>query len=560
MPPSLLRSAAYGAVMLASSALHNVFVTYYLALFSAHAALTPAWFFGGQAAFLVWNAVNDPLFGWLSDTLHPCVLCAGPRRRGLCGARSRALPGPLRSPPARLLRRTAAIRWGGLLWAAAFALVWWPPAHLGSTIAGLHFTASLLLYDSALTYVEVNHGALLAEMPGGVAARASANAWAAGGSALGCVSALAAYAAWRPGGGEGEEAGARFRSLTLALAVSAAVVFLAAAQVLEEEGAERQEGKEEAVGGEERLAATALGEEGEAEPAVGALGRMREGASSGDTGSGAASEQPGAWHRLAPSSESHVREHVEPLSESDPRARDRLEPSSARESLGRDHLDPSSELHTLTSHAGAPPAASPPPPSSGASPSTPSPSYLRLLLQLARSPRFRTFTLIATLQSFDCAFGKGFFVPAMDALRSGGGAGGPPAPSAGEPPASGSLSLRAGVIAASFLLPHCATLLWTPSLGTRGGLAAALARIFSGRLALLGVGWLASHAGGGGGGGDAARTGGPGARGLPLLAFMLGNRVLSESVCRLFPMALAELVEEDALVHKRVRGVGWEGG
>jgi hypothetical protein len=48
-----LRSVSYGAVMFASSALNNVFVTYYLATFTGGAlSLTPTYFYAGQTAFL----------------------------------------------------------------------------------------------------------------------------------------------------------------------------------------------------------------------------------------------------------------------------------------------------------------------------------------------------------------------------------------------------------------------------------------------------------------------------------------------------------------------------
>lgn len=33
--------------------------------------------------------------------------------------------------------------------------------------------------------------------------------------------------------------------------------------------------------------------------------------------------------------------------------------------------------------------------------------------------------------------------------------------------------------------------------------------------------------------------------------FMLANRVLSEAVCRLFPLVLSDVVDEDAVLHKR---------
>ncbi len=61
LPPSLssflssnFHLVAFGSVMLASAALNTVFVLYYVDLFtqSAHANLTPGWFYAGQTAYL----------------------------------------------------------------------------------------------------------------------------------------------------------------------------------------------------------------------------------------------------------------------------------------------------------------------------------------------------------------------------------------------------------------------------------------------------------------------------------------------------------------------------
>ena len=117
--------------------MNNVFVTYYLELF-LHSGITPMWFYCGQTVFMLWNAVNDPLFGWLSDNYLPLAAAKG--------------------------RRTTAIKYGGALWAVAFLLVWFPPAADKQWLLGLHFTLSLCFYDGMLSYVEVNHNALLAEM------------------------------------------------------------------------------------------------------------------------------------------------------------------------------------------------------------------------------------------------------------------------------------------------------------------------------------------------------------------------------------------------------------
>jgi len=192
-------------------------------------------------------------------------------------------------------------------------------------------------------------------------------------------------------------------------------------------------------------------------------------------------------------------------------------------------------------------------------PGSNNPSLSRLLRQLAASANFRVFTGVSVLQSLDCAFEKNFFVPLMDALLpallTAGVAGGH-----GTPPL-----LRGAVISLSFLLPHvCVVAGWTPLLRV-AGLPATLRVVMGSRATLLaaalalswswavvtGVVREAGH--------PSAQAGGGGGAGSPwaprgVLLFLLLNRVLSESVCRLFPLIKAELVDEDAQVHRRAHG------
>jgi hypothetical protein len=567
------RPAAYGAVMFASSALHNVFVTYYVALFAALPSLTPAWFYAGQLAFMVWNAVNDPLFGWLSDTMALPAWWAG----GGGGAQSA-------SP---LARRAGAIRWGGLGWAAAFLLVWWPwpgeggggeppaddatyydgagglssfsPAALAT---GAHFTLSLLLYDSALTYVEVNHGALLADMSHSGGERAGANAWAAGMAAAGSVTSLAAYATWDARGGHHQGA---FRAFVTALAAACAVVFVWASHVLSQP------------------------------PPLPPVGEAADGSSSSeDGGSKSRADYSVANGGGAPANGSAPATADGDVIDMPPATPSSSDGGAAmtRHRITRPHDDSGGSEH----NAAAPQldgdvaagAASPLVGGAGTGGTGGLRGYLVLLRQLAGSPSFRAFTAVSVLQTFDCTFEKNFFVPFMDLLALGGGGGGAAAAAVGsggedDPSPSGGLAaspatathLRGGVIALSFLLPHVLTIALTPLVRSRG-VGAVLSLVLRSRLALLAAVWAASRwlGGGNSSGGaaagplDADTSSGAGG-GSPLLAgdafaplsssaggvlaFMLANRVASESVCRLFPLVLSDLVDEDAARHRRVR-------
>ena len=170
------RGISFGAIMLASSAMNNLFVTYYLDLFMNVVHISPFWFYTGQFVFMVWNAVNDPLFGWLSDTMKSTLL-----------------------PRNALGRRLAIVKYVGILWALAFLLVWFPPQWgMGARpwVTGIHFAFVLCFYDGMLTMVEVNHSAILAEITTSNAERATFNAFSAVFAGIGSLTSFYGHAFW----------------------------------------------------------------------------------------------------------------------------------------------------------------------------------------------------------------------------------------------------------------------------------------------------------------------------------------------------------------------------
>jgi len=138
---------------------------------------------------MIWNALNDPLLGWISDTTSCHEQAVRALRRFTVTSvsfSSSILDFVLRLVSARLAdkvasfystrqaggglaphfsRRVDMIRLGGLLWCASFLLLWWPlaylpvpgnpgdalvesgigqlqPRWLASLLAGLHFTSA----------------------------------------------------------------------------------------------------------------------------------------------------------------------------------------------------------------------------------------------------------------------------------------------------------------------------------------------------------------------------------------------------------------------------------
>ncbi|XP_058527666.1 transmembrane protein 180 isoform X3 [Ochotona princeps] len=60
-------AVVYGSLALFISILHNVFLLYYVDTFVSVYKINKVAFWVGETVFLLWNSLNDPLFGWLSD-------------------------------------------------------------------------------------------------------------------------------------------------------------------------------------------------------------------------------------------------------------------------------------------------------------------------------------------------------------------------------------------------------------------------------------------------------------------------------------------------------------
>ena len=57
----------YGAIAFFNTILHNVFLLYHVETFVSIYRIDKASFWIGETLFLLWNSLNDPLFGWMSD-------------------------------------------------------------------------------------------------------------------------------------------------------------------------------------------------------------------------------------------------------------------------------------------------------------------------------------------------------------------------------------------------------------------------------------------------------------------------------------------------------------
>ncbi|KAL6094574.1 mfsd13a [Pungitius sinensis] len=165
----------YGSLALFISILHNVFLLYYVETFVSIYKIDKLSFWVGETVFLIWNSVNDPLFGWLSD------------RSFLSSPQS----GPSITTPEVVLKRLKALSTNGPLFALSFLAFW-----VAWASPGLQFLLCLCLYDGFLTMVDLHHSALLADLAVSDADRTRLNFHCSVFSALGSLSVFLSYSFW----------------------------------------------------------------------------------------------------------------------------------------------------------------------------------------------------------------------------------------------------------------------------------------------------------------------------------------------------------------------------
>ncbi|KAJ8365285.1 hypothetical protein SKAU_G00141160 [Synaphobranchus kaupii] len=165
----------YGSLSLFISILHNVFLLYYVETFVSVYKIDKVSFWVGETVFLIWNSLNDPLFGWLSD------------RSFLSSTPS----GPQISSPEVVVRRLRSVSRYGPLFALSFLAFWVAWAR-----PALQFLVCLCLYDGFLTAVDLNHSALLADLAVSAADRTRLNFYCSLFSAVGSLSVFLSYSFW----------------------------------------------------------------------------------------------------------------------------------------------------------------------------------------------------------------------------------------------------------------------------------------------------------------------------------------------------------------------------
>ncbi|XP_047142132.1 transmembrane protein 180 isoform X1 [Hydra vulgaris] len=129
---------AYATTTIAANLMNSVFQFYYVNLFLNQYKISIYWFNAAQTFYLVWNSINDPLFGYLQDN----------------------------SSFAFLKHRRLNILYGAPLFSLSFLLPWfgWVDKTSPEWLAGVHLIVSLFFYDSMFTFVLLAQCSLFTEI------------------------------------------------------------------------------------------------------------------------------------------------------------------------------------------------------------------------------------------------------------------------------------------------------------------------------------------------------------------------------------------------------------
>ncbi|XP_056389852.1 transmembrane protein 180-like isoform X3 [Hyla sarda] len=129
---------AYSMTTLGAGMMNSIFNFYYVKLFLNQYKISEGAFHQAQVVFMIWNAINDPLFGYIQDN----------SKTGFCSIRRHS------------------ILYGAPFYALAFLLPWfpWKDYSEGDWLSGVHLMVALCIFDGMLTFVLLAQCALFAEI------------------------------------------------------------------------------------------------------------------------------------------------------------------------------------------------------------------------------------------------------------------------------------------------------------------------------------------------------------------------------------------------------------
>ena len=132
---SLGYKVIWGIASLGTSLISGIYAALLPIFYQDYLGLQARWIGIASVVYAVWNAINDPLFGYVTDSTR-----------------------------SRLGRRIPYMRYTAPFLALTFILVWFAPAQAGSQALFWWMLVTMLLYDTAYTIIGLVYSALLPEV------------------------------------------------------------------------------------------------------------------------------------------------------------------------------------------------------------------------------------------------------------------------------------------------------------------------------------------------------------------------------------------------------------
>ncbi|HOG45009.1 MAG TPA: MFS transporter [Anaerolineae bacterium] len=125
----------WGVAALGSALISGIYAALLPIFYQDYLGLSASWIAIASAIYAVWNAINDPLFGYITD-----------------------------STKSKAGRRIPYMRWTAPFLALTFILVWFAPPQAGQQGLFWWMLVTMLLYDTAYTMIGLVYSALLPEV------------------------------------------------------------------------------------------------------------------------------------------------------------------------------------------------------------------------------------------------------------------------------------------------------------------------------------------------------------------------------------------------------------
>ncbi|XP_071146155.1 transmembrane protein 180-like [Mytilus edulis] len=161
MPLSNKTILSYCACVTGFNLIATAYSFYYIKVFMNLYHIEEKWFHGAQILYLIWNAVNDPMFAYIQDSTNFKFTKT----------------------------RRESIMYSGPLFAISFLLPWIPWGD-NSFIVGIHLIVSLFIWDTLFTFVGLAQCTLSTELSTNLSDRITLNRYSSIGSLLGASSVM----------------------------------------------------------------------------------------------------------------------------------------------------------------------------------------------------------------------------------------------------------------------------------------------------------------------------------------------------------------------------------